>query len=88
MTEPTTQAAHSGTCPSDCSQPSIFNGDDSLEFWSLEFWSKINRLSEQNGRFDLFELMYELGCKLQELESRVARVENYRLHGREGSEAE
>jgi len=76
MTEPTTQAAHSGTCQSDCSQPPIFSGDESVELWQM-----INRLSNQNGRYDLWELMYALGCKLQELEARVARVENADLRG-------
>jgi hypothetical protein len=40
MTEPKTQAAHSGTCPSDCSAPAITDAVlDIVERW-LTTWCK------------------------------------------------
>jgi len=66
------------TRPSDCSQQAIFSGEN-----SRELWRKIN-----NGRGNLHDLMYELGCKMQELENRVFCLENSLLDRNDPSNTE
>jgi len=44
----------------------IFSGDD-----SRELWRKIDALKDKNGYHDLWDVIYLLGCKLQQLEARM-----------------